>query len=47
MFYDVVSKSVLNDRLKKECGGIFVIWDTNFAIYVTGSKAVAQNHLRK
>ena len=47
MFYDVISKSVLKDRLKKDRNGIFVIRDTNIAIYVAGSKAVTQNRLRK
>ena len=47
MFYDVVSKSVLKDRLRKERGGIFVIRGTNIAIYAAGSKAVTQNCLRK
>lgn len=45
-FYDVFSKTVLKDHLRKECGDIFVIQGTNIAIYVAGSKAVTQSRLR-
>ena len=45
-FYNAVSKTVLNDRLRIGGGGSFVIRGRNNIFYVAHSKAVTKNHLR-
>ena len=45
-FYDVISKMVLHNHLRKKCGGIFVIRGLNIQIYDAHSKTVINNHLR-
>jgi len=45
-FYNVVSKTVLKDRLRIGGGGNFVIQERNIDFYVAHSKAVTKNPLR-